>query len=291
VSDVVASSETPQAKKNGRGLVIAGIVLLVSSIVLGIVGGLLIVLPKGGLLDLLKQQPHATPVTLQQHFDAGIYFVWQDLTDPAQIPTSDVSVTDSNGIAVRVYLPAADETLMLNRVKYADVAAFKITTPGVYRVNIATADSHVVVGPSLGTAGKKLVPGAIAAGLAGLLFVAGLAVLIAGLVIVSRRKRADAQPTLTVPPAEGVWPLGPGYAPVELNQNFPPPVAQPPVQQPRVVQSPVAQPPVTQPPVAQPPVAPPPPVAPAIPAGWYPDVQRPGGRRYWDGTAWTEHRA
>ena len=34
------------------------------------------------------------------------------------------------------------------------------------------------------------------------------------------------------------------------------------------------------------PVTPPP--APLVPPGWYPHE---GGQRYWDGTAWTEHRA
>ena len=30
--------------------------------------------------------------------------------------------------------------------------------------------------------------------------------------------------------------------------------------------------------------------APKPAAGWYPDPHDVGGRRYWDGTAWTEHR-
>jgi hypothetical protein len=35
--------------------------------------------------------------------------------------------------------------------------------------------------------------------------------------------------------------------------------------------------------------APPPPTS--TPAGWYPDPGQPGSQRYWDGIAWTEHRA
>jgi hypothetical protein len=30
---------------------------------------------------------------------------------------------------------------------------------------------------------------------------------------------------------------------------------------------------------------------PSTPAGWYPDPDGSGGQRYWDGSAWTEHRA
>jgi Protein of unknown function (DUF2510) len=29
---------------------------------------------------------------------------------------------------------------------------------------------------------------------------------------------------------------------------------------------------------------------PSAPAGWFPDAERPGGERYWDGAGWTDHR-
>lgn len=31
--------------------------------------------------------------------------------------------------------------------------------------------------------------------------------------------------------------------------------------------------------------------SPQAPAGWYPDPELPGQRRYWDGTQWTDHTA
>src|SRR5690606_38408672 len=32
------------------------------------------------------------------------------------------------------------------------------------------------------------------------------------------------------------------------------------------------------------------PNAPVVPPGWYPDVEVPGGQRWWSGSDWTEHR-
>ena len=33
------------------------------------------------------------------------------------------------------------------------------------------------------------------------------------------------------------------------------------------------------------------PAAPSTPAGWYADPEHAGHQRYWDGSAWTEHRS
>jgi hypothetical protein len=45
-----------------------------------------------------------------------------------------------------------------------------------------------------------------------------------------------------------------------------------------------------QPPAPTPPVQPPAP-QPLPPAGWYPDPDVPGGKRFWDGTNWTDQPA
>ena len=52
-----------------------------------------------------------------------------------------------------------------------------------------------------------------------------------------------------------------------------------------------SQPPAPTPPAAAPTQPAPPQAPPQIPPGWYDDPQVPGGKRYWDGSQWTESRS
>ena len=162
------------------------------------------------------------------------------------------------------------------------MATFDAPANGEYTITIATEGARVIVAPSF-TAFGRSVAWAAAIGLGALLGLIGLILLIIGLVRRSSSKKAVAQATGA-------------YGATAYQQS----VAAP---QPTAYQQPVAQPPVADGPVV--PVAPeavvPQPVAPPVapqpvapvspPAGWYPDPGRPGGQRYWDGAAWTEHTA
>lgn len=323
----VATATQP---KKGRGLLISGIVLLVVGVLGGIVAAVLLFGATDGFATLLTASPKTTPVATSQQFSRGIYFVYQDLEDPQQISTSDVAVTDSQGVMVNVYEPAANETLTLGSRQYADVAGFKITSPGEYRVNVATTGDRIIIGPSLGHAFSASLSALVVGTIASLCFVIGLVLLIIGIVSANSRRRKAVSPTLTMPANYGDWPLGPGYSQVDVNQHFPMqpgqqanPYAQPvqPVQ-PAPPVNPYAQP--GQPGQPVPPAAPtqwtPQPAQPVVPpvqpvaqpqpqpqpqpepqhayesgpaAGWYPDPDpaNPGGRRYWDGSAWTHYTA
>jgi hypothetical protein len=324
-----SSVTTVSAAKRGRGLIITGVVLIVVAFVVGILGTIVLVSAKDGFVGLLRETPISTPASVERNLGTGIYFVYQNVNDPQQIPVSDVAVTDSLGVMVDVYEPAAQETVTKGDIKYVDVAGFKIAKAGQYRINIATQGANVIIGPSMGHAFDQAVPGLAMGGLAALLFILGLVLLIIGIVKRARGHKAAPRPTLTVPSSEAGWPVGAGYSAVELNEQFPgatqpaadpytqpaawTPQSQEPVApvEPVTVESvtpvepvapvepvqaadpiPAVEPVAPVQPVPQPqPVQP---VAPALPpAGWYPDPDpaNPAGRRYWDGTAWTTYTA
>ena len=330
-------------KRAGRGLTISGIVLMLLGVVSGIVGIVLIVTSGGGVVDLLTAPMHTTPFQQALFVRSGITFIYQDETDNITIPATAVQILGPSGQQISTYVPAANETITINGVRYRDVVGFVAPTSGDYHFTIIGPTTHFIVGPSLGSVVKRAIPGIALIGLGVVLFIIGVVFLIVGLVKRSRSKKAVA-----AAPSYGYYDAAPGPMPVPTSYALSPPVVQPTepertflppvsdfpaapastvaptaaaavvepavVTEPDVVTEPavVAEPaigaatvgattvaaspfaspaPVTPPPSA--PVTPPPsaPVVPTVPAGWYPDSQRPGGQRYWDGTAWTEHRA
>jgi hypothetical protein len=176
------------------------------------------------------------------------------------IAPGDVTVTAPDGSAVRVdEAPSMTQTFKDGAKTYVVVATFDPQTTGSYVVSIATEGSTVIVAPSI-TAVAKALPWLGLIGFGGLLVLAGIIVLIVGIV-----RRSSKPAVAATYPASGY--------PVQSSppSTYPAPTA--------------AQPPVYQAPAPAPRPS-------GLPApGWYPDPERPGGQRYWNGTGWTENRA
>ena len=285
-------------KPKGKGFVVTGAILLVLGIVLGIIGIAGAVGAAAKFVNDLGAVATA-PATITRDLTAGTtYAVYVEATggtgsndDPftSDVSSSDITVKGPDGSDVAVNdMGSSAQTVDTNGSTYGALVTFTARTTGQYTIDVAGSGAHVLVAPDALAIGKSFaVVAFIPVGvLVGLL---GLVLLIVGLVRRSSSKRALAQPGYATGPgyAGGAGYAGPGY----VASAPTPPASSPFPTQPPV--APPAQPPVSPPTPLPPPSAPlPPPVAPvSTPAGWYPDSQRPGGQRYWDGTAWTEHRA
>jgi hypothetical protein len=260
-------------RPKGRGAIITGVVLLVVGIVLGVVGIVGVVSSMSGLISGFGA-PQVTPVTISRVLEGGTtYAVYETPTAGSRsggdgsvgsVTSSDVTVTDPSGQPVAVAGPGLMTQTYTNNARTFDaVAMFTATTTGV------TAFTRALGWVSL-------------IGLGALAGLVGLITLIVGLVRRSSSRRAVATPSHATP----VQVSGTGYPGDAATAQ---PYAAP-TPTPTPTPTPAGQPALAEPP-AQPPV--PQPVAPPAlpPAAWYPDPERPGGQRYWDGAAWTEHRA
>jgi hypothetical protein len=266
---------TPTPARRGRGAIVTGLVLLAVGVVLAVVGIVGFGATASSLISGLGS-PQTTPLELPKSLDAGTTYAVYELAtsgsgatgDPflGNIGPGDVTVTAPDGSSVHVdEAPSMTQTFKDGAKTYVVVATFDPQTSGSYVVSIATEGSTVIVAPSI-TAVAKALPWLGLIGFGGLLVLAGIIVVIIGLV-----RRSSKPAVAATYPASG-YPV----------QGYPTPgYGAPATQQPPTSSAP-AYPAPTQP-------APPPAGLPA--AGWYPDPQRPGGQRYWDGTSWTENRA
>ncbi len=263
-----APSAPAPVRRRGKGAIITGAVLLALGVLLGI-GGIIGVV--GSATTLVQQfgDTYQTPNTFTQNLTAGTtYAVYEQTTGTTSRPgvttvtAADITVTAPDGSTVRLDPPSKSMTQAFDGgdgVMVA-VAQFDPQVTGLYTVDVTTDGAVVTVAPSFSSIGKAFAwVGLIVLG--GLLALAGLITLIVGLVQRSSSKRATTAVAGGYPAAPTV---GTGYAATPYATGVP-----------------AAAPPAPAP--AAPPVAPPP--------GWYPDPGRPGGQRYWDGTAWTQHQA
>ncbi len=246
-------STTKSAKGPGLLISIAVLVLGIIVAVAGIIGF------ATRFVDFLDSPAYTVPGTAQIKLEKGTYLVY-DLA-PVGLDPSELTVTDPDGRDIRVKSTSPNETITNNSGgNYRSTVEFEVPRPGRYTLRFDTAQrTRVIVQHPLEDIFLDNVGWLLAIVAGGLLGVAGIILLIVGIVRRSKDKR-----TRAMLPTGGV-----GAA----------------------VMTPAVPGPAVPGPAVVAPVVPAPAAAPtSLPAAaWFPDPHGQHRLRYWDGQAWTDH--
>lgn len=235
-------------KKPGPGLTPSLIVTMVG-LVLACVGSWVAFQQ---LTEPQTSDTHPVPGTLERELDPGRYDIYTESINVIDIFDDDgaaienladgtsadvlVVVTDAAGQQLVVNPPEFDNVVGRGFTLFEHVGWFEAVEDGVYTVDIESdRNTSMVVGESIETAWRDALPWGIAATVGTLMFIAGIAMLVVGIV---RRQRADKEQTAYAVPGIAPATPHPGAIPPAPGPNYGSPTAPPPPPPPSPQQQP-----------------------------------------------------
>jgi hypothetical protein len=217
IDDMAHEASAPETRES-RPLVRWGIVLVLLGLLGGVAGTVALVATVGGdLVRVISADPRRTPVVLELDLDPGKYIVyeltqgsgpsWGAPASPGAVTVTvdDVTVTAPDGSDVPVTTPRFDETLTRGSGDYTGAATFEADDEGLYRIEVTTPETRILVAPGLGSMFTRSVAWIALLGLGGIVFFVGVVLLVVGLVRTGPTPAAAARTVVAPVTAPAGW--------------------------------------------------------------------------------------
>ena len=186
------------------------IILIVAGALVGIAAFVVAIVP---IVRVAETKAIAVPTAgTTLHLGTGSYMVYEHTGSPVfgdlsggstTLGPGDITITSASGAPVPLAIPSASESITHNGRSYTGVARFSPPAAGDYtlRITATSTDSVIVARPLTSLVARALGWFALS-GLGGLTFVAGIVMLVVGIV---RRGRAGNAYAFAVPQTPAGW--------------------------------------------------------------------------------------